>query len=64
MPKMKTHTGAKKRFRVTKSGNVKRGQAYKKHILTKKSAKRKRNLRGGSFVNTADVKNVKEMLRS
>jgi len=64
MPKMKTHTGAKKRFRLTKSGKIKRGQAYKSHILTKKSPKRKANLRGGAYVHEADAKNVKEMLQS
>ena len=45
MPKMKTHSGSKKRFRVTGSGKIMRGKAYKSHILTKKSAKRKRNIR-------------------
>ena len=45
MPKMKTHSGSKKRFRVTGSGKIMRGKAYKSHILTKKSAKRKRNFR-------------------
>ncbi len=64
MPKMKTHSGAKKRFTLTKSGKIKRGQAFKSHILTKKSPKRKRNLRGGTYVNVADSKNVKEMLQS
>jgi len=43
MPKMKTHRGAEKRFKMTGSGKLKRGKAYKSHILTKKSAKRKRN---------------------
>jgi large subunit ribosomal protein L35 len=64
MPKMKTHSGAKKRFTLTKSGKIKRGQAFKSHILTKKSPKRKRNLRGATYVNVADAKNVKEMLQS
>lgn len=64
MPKMKTHSGAKKRFKLTKSGKIKRGQAFKSHILTKKSPKRKSNLRGSTYVNTADAKNVKEMLQS
>lgn len=64
MPKMKTHTGAKKRFKLTKSGKIKRGHAFKSHILTKKSPKRKSNLRGGTYVNVADAKNVKEMLQS
>ena len=45
MPKLKTHTGAKKRFKLTKNGKVKRAKAYKSHILNKKSTKRKRNLR-------------------
>ena len=45
MPKLKTHSGAKKRFRLTKSGRVKRSHAYKSHILTKKTSKRKRGLR-------------------
>ena len=45
MPKMKTHRGAAKRFSLTKSGKIKRGKAYKSHILNKKSPKRKRNLR-------------------
>ena len=45
MPKIKTHSGAKKRFKTTKSGKVKRAHAYTSHILTKKSTKRKRNLR-------------------
>lgn len=47
MPKLKTHTGAKKRFKLTKNGKVKRAKAYKSHILNKKSTKRKRNLRKG-----------------
>lgn len=64
MPKMKTHTGAKKRFKLTKSGKIKRGHAFKSHILTKKSPKRKSNLRGSTYVNVADAKNVKEMLQS
>ena len=48
MPKMKTKTGAKKRFRVRGSGTVKRGQAFKRHILTKKTTKNKRQLRGSA----------------
>ena len=50
MPKMKTHKGAKKRFSVTGTGKVRRLKAYKSHILTKKSAKRKRNLRRATIV--------------
>ena len=55
MPKIKTHSGAKKRFKLTKNGLVKRGHAYKSHILNKKTTKRKRNL---SKVVVADVTNV------
>ena len=55
MPKIKTHSGAKKRFKLTKSGKVKRAHAFKSHILNKKTTKRKRNLRK---VVTADVTNV------
>jgi len=50
MPKMRSHSGAKKRFKVTKSGGVKRGQMGKNHILTKKPRKRKRNLRQGAYM--------------
>ena len=55
MPKVKTHSGAKKRFKLTKTGKVKRAHAFKSHILNKKTTKRKRNLRK---VVTADVTNV------
>ena len=55
MPKIKTHSGAKKRFMLTKTGKVKRAHAFKSHILNKKTTKRKRNLRK---VVTADVTNV------
>lgn len=55
MPKIKTHSGAKKRFKLTKTGKVKRAHAFKSHILNKKTSKRKRNLRK---VVTADVTNV------
>lgn len=58
MPKIKTHSGAKKRFSLTKNGKVKRGHAYRSHILTKKSTKRKRNLRKPA---TADVTNVAQI---
>lgn len=64
MPKMKTKSGAKKRFTLTASGKVKRKHAYKSHILTKKSTKRKRNLTYSTTVDSADEKNVKLMLRS
>lgn len=62
MSKMKTHRGAAKRFRLTKSGKVKRAKAYKSHILTKKSAKRKRNLRKGTYVATQEEKNIKNLI--
>ncbi len=62
MPKMKTNRSAAKRFRVTGKGRVRRFQANKSHILTKKTAKRKRHLRGGAMVAKADEKRVKRML--
>lgn len=58
MPKMKTHKGTAKRFRVTGSGKIMRGKAYKSHILAKKSQKRKRNFRKETQVSTADNKTV------
>ena len=54
MPKMKTKSGAKKRFKVSASGRVKRGQAFKRHILTKKTTKAKRQLRGMTGVHDSD----------
>ena len=62
MPKMKTKSGAKKRFSLTASGRIKRKHAYKSHILTKKSKKRKRNLTKTTLVNKSDEKNIKSML--
>lgn len=62
MPKMKTKSGAKKRFTLTASGRIKRKHAYKSHILTKKSKKRKRNLTKTTLVHKADEKNIKAML--
>ncbi|PKQ63172.1 50S ribosomal protein L35 [Labilibaculum filiforme] len=62
MPKMKTNCSAKKRFTLTASGKIKRKHAFKSHILTKKSTKRKRNLTYFGSVNKADQKNVKLML--
>ncbi len=59
---MKTKSGAKKRFSLTGSGKLKRKQAYKSHILTKKSKKRKRNLGYFTTVSKADTKNVKKMI--
>jgi len=62
MPKMKTKASAKKRFTFTGTGKIKRRHAYKSHILTKKSKKRKRNLGYFAMVEKADVGNVKLML--
>ena len=62
MPKMKTKSSAKKRFTVTGSGKIKRKHAFKSHILTKMSTKRKRNLGHTSMVSDADMGNVKRML--
>lgn len=58
MPKLKTHSGAKKRFNLTKTGKVKRAKAFKSHILTKKSQKRKRNFRNETELSKADAKVV------
>jgi large subunit ribosomal protein L35 len=62
MPKMKTKSGAKKRFRVRGSGSIKRSQAFKRHILTKKSTKNKRHLRGITNVDKTNAGAVKAML--
>ena len=62
MPKMKTKSAAKKRFRVRPGGTVKRGQAFKRHILTKKSTKNKRQLRGATAVHEADMGRMAQML--
>ena len=59
MPKMKTNSGAKKRFVLTGTGKIKRKHAYKSHILTKKGTKQKRNLTYFTTVDKADVKNIK-----
>ena len=63
MPKMKSKSGAKKRFELTGTGKVKRKHAFKRHILTKKSTKRKRNLTYSAVVEKADEANVKRMLQ-
>lgn len=62
MPKMKTCKAAAKRFKKTGTGQLKRMKAYKSHILTKKSAKRKRNLRKATLVDSTNVKNMKKIL--
>jgi large subunit ribosomal protein L35 len=60
--KMKSHRGAKKRFRLTASGKLKRNKAYKSHILNKKSAKRKRGLRQATVLSSADLKRIKRSM--
>lgn len=62
MPKMKTHRGAAKRFKKTASGKVKRGHAFTSHILTKKSSKRKRNLRQNTVLAKSDEKRIKRLI--
>ena len=62
MPKMKTKSGAKKRFKLTGTGKIKRKHAFKSHILTKKSTKRKRNLTHAGLVSAGDTVRVKLML--
>jgi large subunit ribosomal protein L35 len=62
MPKMKTKKSAAKRFEVRASGSIKRGQAMKRHILTKKTTKSKRHLRGTVTLNASDTKSVRRML--
>jgi len=62
MPKVKTNSGAKKRFTLTGSGKIHRKHAFKSHILTKKTKKQKRNLTHMGLVNDCNLKSVKEML--
>ncbi len=62
MPKMKTHRGAAKRFKKTATGKLKRSKAYKGHILTKKSPKRKRKLRKSGLVSKSDQKRIAQLL--
>ena len=62
MPKIKTHSGAKKRFKLTKSGKVKRAHAFTSHILTKKTTKRKRNLRKGAYADVTNEATIKRMI--
>ena len=64
MPKMKTKSSAKKRLRVRPGGTVKAGHAFKRHILTKKTTKSKRQLRGITNVDAADVRSVMRMMPS
>jgi large subunit ribosomal protein L35 len=62
MPKMKTHSGAGKRFKITGSGRIKKNHAYRSHLLESKSPKRKRGLRKAEIVSTGDERRVKRML--
>ena len=62
MPKLKTHSGAKKRFNPTKTGKVKRARANKSHILTKKDTKRKRGLRQAAYADATNVSAIKRMI--
>ena len=62
MPKMKTKSGAAKRFKARGSGSIKRSQAFKRHILTKKTTKNKRHLRGSAGVHSTNADSVKAML--
>ncbi|HEX5180138.1 MAG TPA: 50S ribosomal protein L35 [Gemmatimonadaceae bacterium] len=65
MPKMKTHRGAAKRFSKTGSGKIRRYKAYKSHILTKKTSKRKRRLRrAGLIATTGDAKRIKRLIQA
>jgi large subunit ribosomal protein L35 len=63
MPKQKVKSAAKKRFKLTGTGKIKRKNAYKSHILTKKETKQKRRLTHASLVSSADMGNVKDMLK-
>ena len=62
MPKLKTHSGASKRFKKTAGGKVKRGHAFTRHILTSKATKRKRHLDTGTLVDKADAPKIKRMI--
>lgn len=62
MPKMKTHRGAAKRFKVTGSGKIKKNNAYKSHLLESKTSKRKRGLRKAEIISSGDQRRVKRML--
>ena len=64
MPKLKTNRGARKRFRKTGTGKIRRAHAYTSHILTKKTTKRKRKLRKSALVHPANLRRVRRMLQS
>ena len=63
MPKVKTNSGAKKRFKLTGSGKIKRKHAFKSHILTKKETKQKRNLTHATLVHKSDEPRIKQVLK-
>ena len=62
MPKLKTHSGSKKRFNLTKTGKVKRAKAFKSHILTKKTTKRTRRLRAGGYADATVAGTIRKMI--
>jgi large subunit ribosomal protein L35 len=62
MPKMKTNRAAAKRFKVTGTGKLRRSKAYKSHLLSKKSAKRKRNLRSPAYVDATNIRGIRRLL--
>ena len=62
MPKLKTHSGSKKRFNLTKTGKVKRAHAFKSHILNKKSTKRKRNLRKTGYTTATEGATIRQLI--
>ena len=62
MPKMKTHSAAKKRFKKTSTGKIKRGHAYKRHLMASKTAKRKRHLRHADYLEKGDASNISRLL--
>ena len=62
MPKMKTHRGAAKRFKMSASGKIVRSKAFSSHILTKKTTKRKRNLRKDAIVDATNARNIRKLL--
>jgi len=64
MPKMKKHSGACKRFKKTATGKIKRAQAYKRHLMASKTAKRKRRLRHAAFISAADQRHFRALLPS
>ncbi len=63
MPKIKTRSAAKKRFKKVGGDKIKRAKAFRRHLLTKKSAKRKRKLRKGSYISASDEKRITKLLR-